>query len=97
MIAIRSHQFKSVYIAFVIGHLLDVATTLIGFAIIPGMVELNPIAQNIALLVSAKIVAVILAVYILERVRVWPKLVWIAPALVYLVVAWNVLNIVTSL
>lgn len=92
-----THHFKTVTVAFVIGQLLDVATTLMGFALIQGMAELNPISRNIPLLIAAKIVGVVLAVYILERVKNWSKWVWIVPSIVYLVVAWNVLNIVTSL
>jgi len=97
MNVLRLRQFKPVSIAFVICQLLDVATTLIGFAIIPGMVELNPIANHIPMMVSAKICGIVLAVYILERVRAWPRLIWIVPGIGYLVVAWNILNIATSL
>jgi hypothetical protein len=93
----ESMHLKPITKLFLAGKLLDVASTVVGLSLVAGMVELNPAQSSVAPLVAGNVAAVAVVSVTLERVRKWPKLVWIVPALVWLTVAWNVLNIVTCL
>jgi uncharacterized membrane protein len=85
-------QLKPVSMALILAELLDVATTLVGFLFFPQIWEANPLLITFGgwmQLLLAKLVAVAFVVLILEKVKTWPRLVWIIPLVASLPALWN--------
>jgi hypothetical protein len=93
-------RLKPISRALLIAETLDVLTTFAGFYLAPQMWEANPMLAALggwAQLLLAKVAAVLLVVFVLERVRSWPRLAWIIPLVAALPVAWNALALLVEL
>lgn len=88
---------KPVTVVFLAGHVLDVVTTLLGFALVAGMRELNPLARSVPVVAVAKVFSVTLVAVVLERKREWPRAVWAVPLPAWIAVFWNTWCILVSL
>lgn len=92
-------QLKPITKTLLLYEELDVFTTLSGLTFFPEIVETNPLPGVVGGMLPTiflKVIATTLAVIILERVKNWPKLVYIVPTIAALPVFWNILVIVTQ-
>jgi len=101
MAAAKSNQFlgislplKPVSRVLLWAEVLDVATTVLGLLAFPQMWEANPLLTAMGSwysLLLVKLVAVALVIWVLERVKSWPPLVWAIPITAAIPVVWNTL------
>lgn len=92
-------QLKPVTKTFLLYEELDIFTTLSGLTFFPEIVETNPlpgIMGGMLPTILLKVVATLFIIVILERVRNWPKLIYLVPTIAALPVFWNILVIVTQ-
>ena len=92
-------SLKPISKAFILAELLDILTTTLGLTILPQIQEANPLPLLMggwAPVVLLKVAAVILVVYVLERVQSWPAFVRIIPVAAFLPVLWNIICILAE-
>lgn len=92
-------QLKPVTKTFLLYEELDIFTTLSGLTFFPEIIETNPlpgIMGGMLPIILLKIVATLFIIVILERVKNWPKLIYLVPTMAALPVFWNILVIVTQ-
>lgn len=75
---------------FVLAQELDILTTLYGIYFL-NCKELNPLGLEMGL--ALKLVGVIIVCFILEKVDVWPPLIWLVPVIPFITVLWNIINL----
>lgn len=80
---------------FIVGQLFDLITTWYGISFIPGMFELNGLANiNWPAIIFTKIILTIIVALTLQyRIKIHTKLAYIVPGIIWVIVAWNILNI----
>lgn len=92
-------QLKPVTKTFLLYEELDIFTTLSGLTFFPEIVETNPLPAVLGgmfPIILLKIAATLIIVVILERVKSWPRLIYIVPSIAALPVFWNILVIVAQ-
>lgn len=85
---------RKLVIFFLIAEALDCITTIIGISI--GLIELNPIYNNLYLLIGLKIFLVGIVAYALQ-IKKKMKLDILVPIVAILPVGWNILNILLEI
>lgn len=92
-------QLKPVTKTLLLYEELDIFTTLGGLTLFPEIVETNPLPGMVGGMLPTfflKIVATLFIVIVLERVKNWPKLIYVVPTIAALPVFWNILVILTQ-
>jgi hypothetical protein len=92
-------QLKPVTKTLLLYEELDIFTTLFGLTFFPEIIESNPLPGVLGGMLPTflvKIIAVIFIAIVLERVKNWPRLIYVVPSIAALPVFWNILVIVTQ-
>lgn len=92
-------QLKPVTKSLLLYEELDIFTTISGLTFFPEIIETNPlpgVMGGMVPIILLKVIATLFMVIILERVKNWPKLIYLVPSIAALPVFWNILVIITQ-